>query len=337
MTVAGVLFALAAVSATLCVVGVLVERRRFRNALLGGTAMVLLLMAVFAQLLRLDIGVIGPVTVVIAALLIVGVLVLTGFLLVNGVVMMRREGRRPANLLSLLAGLACLAVVVLVPIMVRVENRFLTALTFAALLLAAYLGFLLCSLLAYAFVYGRLGVRPGVDFVVVLGSGLIRGAVPPLLAARLDRGAALWDQERERGGNPMLVTSGGRGPDEPVAEAVAMADYLVARGVPSEKILREDRSRTTQENLEFSRALMTERLPDHRCVVVTNDFHAFRAALTARRVGVNGQVVGAPTARYYRPSATLREFVAILAEHPVLNAAICLALVVLGVVVGLGR
>ncbi|ALE85751.1 hypothetical protein [Pseudonocardia sp. HH130629-09] len=61
MTVAGALFALAALSATLCVVGVLVERRRFRNALLGGTATVLLLMAVFAQLLRLDIGVIEPV------------------------------------------------------------------------------------------------------------------------------------------------------------------------------------------------------------------------------------------------------------------------------------
>lgn len=337
MTVAGVLSALAALSATLCVVGVLVERRRFRNAVAGGTTVVLLLMASIAAIPRVDVGVVDLVTALVAALLIVFVLVLTGFLLVNGVVMMRREGRRPANLLSLLAGLACLAVVVLVPLTLQLENRFLTTVTYVTLLLAAHLGLLLCSLLAYSFVYGRMEVRPGVDFVVVLGSGLIRGAVPPLLAARLDRGVALWVQERERGGDPMLVTSGGRGPDEPVAEAVAMADYLVASGVPSERILREDRSRTTRENLVFSRALMTERAPDHRCAVVTNNFHAFRAALTARRAGVNGQVVGSPTARYYWPSATLREFVAILAEHPVLNGTICLALVVLGVLVGLDR
>ncbi|WP_226354744.1 YdcF family protein [Pseudonocardia sp. ICBG601] len=337
MTAAGVLFGLAAVSAALCVVGMLVERRRFRNAVLGGTAVALLLAGTVAGLTRLDMAVVDVATALLATLLIVCVLILTGFLLVNGVVMMRREGRRPGNLLSLLAGLACLAIVVLVPLTVVVDNRFLTTLTYVALLLAAWFGFLLCSLVAYAFVYGRVGVRPGVDFVVVLGSGLVRGAVPPLLAARLDRAVALWERERERGGAPMLVTSGGRGPDEPVAEAVAMADYLVDRGVPSERILREDRSRTTRENLVFSRALMTERLPGHRCVVVTNNFHAFRAALTARRAGVNGQVVGSPTARYYRPSATLREFVAILAEHPVLNGAICLALVMLGVTVGLDR
>lgn len=337
MTGAQVLFGLAASAAVLCVVGVLVERRRFRNAVLGGTAVALLLMGAVAELSRFDAGVVDVVTTLLGVLLIACVLVLTGFLLLNGVVMMRREGRRPANLLSLLAGLACLAVVVLVPLTVVVDNRFLTTLTYVALLLAAWFGFLLCSLVAYAFVYGRVGVRPGVDFVVVLGSGLVRGAVPPLLAARLDRGVALWDRERERGGDPMLVTSGGRGPDEPVAEAVAMADYLVARGVPSERILREDRSRTTRENLVFSRALMTERAPDHRCAVVTNNFHAFRAALTARRAGVNGQVVGSPTARYYWPSATLREFVAVLAEHPVLNGAICLALVVLGVLVGVDR
>ena len=50
-----------------------------------------------------------------------------------------------------------------------------------------------------------------------------------------------------------------------------------------------------------------------------------------------GMAESSPTARYYWPSATLREFVAILAEHPVLNGTICLALVVLGVLVGLDR
>jgi uncharacterized SAM-binding protein YcdF (DUF218 family) len=58
--------------------------------------------------------------------------------------------------------------------------------------------------------------------------------------------------------------------------------------------------------------------------VVTNNFHVLRAALIARRAAVNGQVIGSPTAAYFWPSATIREFVAILAEHWVINLGICL-------------
>ena len=49
----------------------------------------------------------------------------------------------------------------------------------------------------------------------------------------------------------------------------------------------------------------------------------------ARRAGVNGQVLGAPTARYYWPSATIREFAAVLWEHRVLNLAMIVLLAVL--------
>ena len=65
--------------------------------------------------------------------------------------------------------------------------------------------------------------------------------------------------------------------------------------------------------------------------MVTDSFHAFRAALLTRRAGVDGQVLGARTARYYWPSATIREFVAILVEHRIANLIAVLVLVVLGV------
>jgi len=52
---------------------------------------------------------------------------------------------------------------------------------------------------------------------------------------------------------------------------------------------------------------------------VTNDFHVLRTAMLAHDLGVPATAVGAPTAHYYLPSAFLREFVAILARHPVLN------------------
>ena len=71
-------------------------------------------------------------------------------------------------------------------------------------------------------------------------------------------------------------------------------------------------------------------LVEHRIeppvAVVSNNFHAFRAALFMHRQGLDGYALGAPTAAYYWPSVTIREFAAICAEHLVGNS---IALVVL--------
>ncbi|MEU6642691.1 YdcF family protein [Saccharomonospora sp. NPDC046836] len=155
-----------------------------------------------------------------------------------------------------------------------------------------------------------------------------RRVPPPLLASRLDRGRRVFDAQRARGGDPVLVTSGGQGPDEEVPEAQAMGDYLVANGMPRDRILLEDRSRTTWENLTFSKELMRECRAGYRCVIVTNNFHVLRAALLARKAKVNGQVVGSPTAWYFWPSATIREFIAVFLEHRVINFTVCGLIVV---------
>lgn len=61
-------------------------------------------------------------------------------------------------------------------------------------------------------------------------------------------------------------------------------------------------------------------------VVVTNDYHAFRTALQARRLRIDTHAVGAPTARYFLPSAYLREFVAVLRQNWLLHAVVIAAL-----------
>ncbi len=70
-----------------------------------------------------------------------------------------------------------------------------------------------------------------------------------------------------------------------------------------------------RENLTFSHAVMRRVRPDHRCVVVTNNFHVLRAAVLARRCGVRGQVVGPRTPWYFWPNATIREFIALVVEN----------------------
>ena len=106
-----------------------------------------------------------------------------------------------------------------------------------------------------------------------------------------------------------------------------MAAYLMTRGFPADRLLLKDKSRNTEENLLFSKAIMDELRPGARATVVTSDFHAFRAALLARRLGIRGQVTGARVAGYYRPSADAAEFAAVFLRYWVVNLGICALLV----------
>ncbi|RSS80952.1 YdcF family protein [Streptomyces sp. WAC06614] len=307
------------------------DRRRFSNAVLLGLTFLSLSLGLLFQVAHLPYWMAVFILLLVLLLPVLGVVWLGVFLIANGVTMVRKEGRRPANLLSMLAGLAIFALLGLLVAVQQSGSPLLDGTVAALTLVSAYVSFVFLCFLGYAFLYGRTAVRGDVDFVVVLGSGLIGGErVPPLLASRLENGRQVYVAQTARGGRPpVLLASGGRGPDEKVAEARAMADWLLERGVPAEHVRLEDRSRTTTENLAFSRDIMAAADPGYRCVVVTNNFHAFRAAMTARKAGVNGQVLGSPTARYFWPSATIREFVAVFWEHRKVNLAICGFLVAL--------
>lgn len=59
---------------------------------------------------------------------------------------------------------------------------------------------------------------------------------------------------------------------------------------------------------------------------MTNDFHAFRTAIIARSMGIDAHVLGSPTASYFRPSATMREFAAVVLHHRWIHLTVCLFL-----------
>ncbi|WP_405739606.1 YdcF family protein [Streptomyces sp. NBC_01525] len=316
--------------ALLCL-GVRKDRRRFRNAVLLGLTLLSLSGWLLGKASHLPPGAAIAVYLLVFLVPAVGVVVLGGFLIANGITMARKEGLRPANLLSGLLGVAVFGLLVLLVSLGHLQGSPAFPVGIAVLLLSAYVSFLFLCFLAYAFLYGRIAVRGDVDYVVVLGSGLIGGErVPPLLASRLRKGLEIHDAQIARGGPvPVLLTSGGQGPDEKLPEAEAMGRWLVDQGAPAGHVQEENRSRTTDENLRFSHEIMTAGKSGYRCVVVTNNFHAFRAAMTARQAGVEGQVLGSPTAKYFWPSATLREFVAVFWEHKAVNLSVCAALIAL--------
>ncbi len=91
--------------------------------------------------------------------------------------------------------------------------------------------------------------------MIVLGSGTPHCTVSPTLAARLDQGLVL----AQRLPAIPVVVSGGQDFGLRCSEANVMADYMIGHGLPAGRLLREDRSTSTEENLRFSRHLLEQR------------------------------------------------------------------------------
>ena len=129
--------------------------------------------------------------------------------------------------------------------------------------------------------------RPA-DAVIVLGAG-VNGTTPSLaLQTRID---AAESYLKANPGIP-AVLSGGQGPGEDISEARAMFDALTARGIDPARLILEEQSGNTRQNLQNSLAL----LPDdyHKTVaIVTNDFHMGRVRLLLNAAGP-GRVVQVP-------------------------------------------
>lgn len=262
----------------------------------------------------------GYVLIGLLVAVLLAVLALALFLIVTGVTLLRKEGFAVSRLLGLGLGVAMLAYLAAVWLVAATDSLAAGVLVLSLGLPLGYLAYGFVAFLVYGALYPAVMARRGgpVVAVVMLGSGLIRGKVPPLLAARLRRGRQLYDRFADH--PPLMVTSGGRGHDEPVAEGAAMAEYLIEDGVPADAIVIEDRSVNTEQNLRFSSELLAQRGVAGPIAAVSNNFHAFRAALLMRRLEIPGYAIGAPTARYYWPTAVIREYIAVLRDHFALNA-----------------
>lgn len=124
--------------------------------------------------------------------------------------------------------------------------------------------------------------RP-VDAVIVLGAG-VNGTTPSMaLQTRINAAADYLAAHPET----TAILSGGQGPGEAISEAQAMFNALTALGIDPDRLILEEQSTNTRENLENSLAL----LPDvhHSTVaIVTNDFHMARVRLLLNAYTLGG-------------------------------------------------
>ena len=98
-------------------------------------------------------------------------------------------------------------------------------------------------------------VPENLDYLIVLGAHVNGTRLSRALRFRVEK-AEEYLRENPR---TLAVLSGGRGVDEKISEAKAMADYLLAHGIERERLLLEERSVSTAENLRFSLELLPDR------------------------------------------------------------------------------
>ena len=119
----------------------------------------------------------------------------------------------------------------------------------------------------------------GLRYVVVLGAQ-VRGRSPSRALKRRLEMAGEYARENP---DTILILSGGQGENEDISEARCMLEYLTAEGIPEERLLSEDRSTSTKENLIFSDELTG--CAQEPCGILSNNFHVFRAVTLARELG----------------------------------------------------
>lgn len=144
--------------------------------------------------------------------------------------------------------------------------------------------------------------------VIVLGCRVKNGRPSLMLRDRLE---AAYDY-LEQNPDTVCIVSGGKGADESISEAECMYKYLVDKGIGEKRLIKEDKSKTTYENFEFSAKIIKEKSLSNSVAVVTNDFHEYRASLLAKKLSLDFGSVPSKTVYYMYPVNYVRELFGIL-------------------------
>jgi uncharacterized SAM-binding protein YcdF (DUF218 family) len=170
-----------------------------------------------------------------------------------------------------------------------------------------------CFILSFVIVQARIiynmrSTPPaGADYVIVLGCQVVgEYASVPLLS----RG---YTAIRYLNKNPetKVVLSGGQGPGERISEAEALRRLLHEYKIDKERIFLEDRSRNTRENLYLTNELYN--LADTHIILVTSDYHMFRALSVAKKLGyTNISALPSRSQRSVLPAFLVREYVTVM-------------------------
>ena len=151
---------------------------------------------------------------------------------------------------------------------------------------------LLISVICLALIFSKSTDRTvenstDIKTILVLGSRINQNKKPAKITQeRLDAALLLAKN------NPQtkIIVSGAKGADEPVSEAFSMKNYLITHHISADRIISEDKAGDTAENIAYSKKYF-----DGKTVIVTSDFHLYRALYLAKQEGVKVEGFAAKT------------------------------------------
>ncbi len=182
------------------------------------------------------------------------------------------------------------------------------------------IGIAVVGVLVFVFVEGCIISRfwakapADLDYIIVLGAQMKTSGPSRVLQLRLD---AAFDylQENE---DTKVILSGGQGPDEPVSEARGMYDYLISRGVAGSRMIMEDQSTNTHQNMILSSAYLDKK--NETVGIVTSNFHVFRAQKIGKKAGYEKICgIAAKAEPALLPNNMTREFIGVVKDFLVGN------------------
>lgn len=250
---------------------------------------------------------------------------------VEGIKVIKHEGLKLTNLLSLIFAIGLFIFLFVGPIFVKSSNKIMTSLYAVISFAVFYLLSVLASYCLSAFLNTfHLFKKRKLDYIIVLGAGIKGEQVPPLLASRIDQGIEILKKNPKA----LVIMSGGQGKGEDIPEGEAMARYAINKGIDESKIIIEDKSTNTKENLLFSSKLMIKESP--RVGLVTTSYHVFRALILAKDLGIRCIGFGSVTKWYFTLNALIREFIGYLSmtwkKHVIVIILYSIFIVILSIV-----
>ncbi len=275
---------------------------------------------------------------------------------VSNIALMKHEGKSPRNMLGAIAGFVLIGLTLLnvylwklfydqkvlgdgtefIHVIGRIFPIFFSGTL--CLLECIFVGMSFCAVHA-----AHHKPAPNKDYVIIPGCAIRKdGTLFPLLQGRVDRAREIASlQEESTGKAPVFIPSGGQGKDECISEAEAMKRYLQENGIPEERILPEDQSSTTLENMKYSKALIEKDFASSesdgkaKVAFTTTNYHVFRTGVYAAQIGLRAEGTGSKTKWYFWPNAFIREFIALLSARRKSVLINLLALLIFSIIMGI--
>ena len=254
------------------------------------------------------------------------IIILSIYSIITNIILIKKEGFNPKNLLGIILGFLSLVGIcgsqtlyyVISRLLLGSERQFIKyALDICINATLSYLYTLIIATLYCNIKAAKHIPKYDKDFVIILGSKIKEdGTLTPLLKARVDKAIEFGNKQYEVTKKKIVyIPSGGKGSDEVMAEAKAIKNYLLEKGIKEKQIIIEDKSTTTFENMKFSKNKIDTINKDAKISFATTNYHVFRSGVIASNQGISCEGMGSKTKWYFYTNALIREFIANLVQE----------------------